>query len=43
MDLSEVEAKILQEAALIHEEIQVRELSDLTLAFVGGGIGTTVI
>jgi len=43
MELNQVEVKNLEKTVKDAAEAQVRELSELQLAFVGGGIGDTAV
>jgi hypothetical protein len=43
MELNQLETKIVEKTVREASEIQVRELNDLQLAFVGGGIGDTAV
>ena len=43
MELNKVEVSVVEDVAVKAMESQVRELNDLQLATVGGGIGETVL
>jgi hypothetical protein len=43
MDHNMVEQEVIKEGMAEFAATQLRELSDLQLAYVGGGIGTTVL
>ena len=42
MELNKLEVAVLEEAVKEATDAQIRELGDLQLALVGGGIGTVV-
>ncbi len=43
MDHNMVEQEVIKEGMAEFAATQVRELTDLQLAYIGGGIGTTVL
>ena len=43
MDVTKVEAKKVEQAHDDALEVQMQELSDLQLSFVGGGIGEVIV
>ena len=43
MDLNKVEISVVEDVAALALESQLRELNELQLATVGGGIGETVL
>ena len=43
MELNQVEVKNIENALAKAQEVQMLELSELQLAYVGGGIGDTAI
>jgi hypothetical protein len=43
MDLNKIEIAVVEEAVALANKTDLRELSELQLAFVGGGIGDTAI
>jgi signal transduction histidine kinase len=43
MELAKEEVALVERAALEAQEAQLRELHDLQLAAIGGGIGNTIL
>ncbi len=43
MDYQTVETAVIEEVVVEANEVCLRDLSELQLAYVGGGIGTTVL
>ena len=43
MELKKLEVSVVEDAVALSAEAQIRELCDLQLAVVGGGIGETIL